>query len=70
MRFKENVPVKPVVNASVSAPQYALAQQNTEMYLARKGFSFTPAGEKVAQKYVNKDGTYDHLVALRTAEQL
>ncbi len=70
MRYKENVPVKPVVNVSVDTARYTVAQQNTEMYLARKGFSFTPAGEKVAQKDVNKDGTYDHLVALPTAEQL
>ena len=36
MRYKENVPVKPVVNVSVDTARYTVAQQNTEMYLARK----------------------------------
>jgi hypothetical protein len=70
MRFKENVPVKPVVNASVSAPHYALAQQNTEMYLARTGFDFTPTGTAAAQRDADANGTCDHLVALPAADQI
>ena len=65
MKFDTDVPVKPVVNAAVANAKFTLAQQNTNMYL--KAQTYSPNGETADQKdEKEKDGTYDHLVALPT----
>lgn len=67
MQFGTNVPVKPVVNATVADAKFTLAQQNSQTYLAKlfvEGFS--PKGKTAEQKDddQDQDGTYDHLTKL------
>lgn len=66
MQFGTSVPVKPVVNASVADAKFTLAQQNTQMYLAKLAAGeVSPEGKTDEQKDENPaDGTYDHLKAL------
>ncbi|UEA87923.1 Mfa1 family fimbria major subunit [Alistipes senegalensis] len=69
MQFGTNVPVKPVVNASVADAKFTLAQQNSQMYLAKlivEGFS--PKGKTAEQTDADADGTYDHLMKLPTTD--
>lgn len=65
MQFEANVPVKPVVNATVANAKFTLAQQNSHTYLAKlivDGVS--PKGKSAEQTDADQDGTYDHLVKL------
>lgn len=65
MQFGTNVPVKPVVNATVAEAKFTLAQQNTKMYLAKlTAGEFSPKGKTAEQTDTDKDGTYDHLTKL------
>ncbi len=69
MQFEANVPVKPVVNATVANAKFTLAQQNSQTYLAKlivEGFS--PKGKKAEQQDNDNDGTYDHLTKLPTTD--
>lgn len=69
MQFGTNVPVKPVVNASVANAKFTLAQQNSQTYLAKlivDGFS--PKGKSAEQFDGDNDGTYDHLMKLPTTD--
>lgn len=69
MQFGTNVPVKPVVNATVTNARFTLAQQNSHTYLAKlivNGFS--SKGKRVEQTDADRDGTYDHLAKLPTTD--
>lgn len=69
MQFGTNVPVKPVVNATVTNARFTLAQQNSHTYLAKlivNGFS--SKGKRVEQTDADRDGTYDHLTKLPTTD--
>lgn len=67
MQFVANVPVKPVVNATVADAKFTLAQQNSQMYLAKlTAEEFSPKGKTAEQKDDDQDGTYDHLTKLQT----
>lgn len=67
MQFGTNVPVKSVVNAKVANAKFTLAQQNTQMYLAKLiAGEFSPKGETAEQIDAAQDGTYDHLTKLPT----
>ena len=69
MQFVANVPVKPVVNASVADAKFTLAQQNSQMYLAKlTAGEFSPKGKTAEQKDDDRDGTYDHLTKLPTTD--
>lgn len=69
MQFGTNVPVKPVVNATVTNARFTLAQQNSQMYLAKLiAGEFSPKGKTVEQTDANADGTYDHLAKLPTTD--
>lgn len=69
MQFGTNVPVKPVVNANVANAKFTLAQQNTQMYLAKlTAGEFSPKGKTAEQKDDDKNGTYDHLMKLPTTD--
>lgn len=69
MQFGTNVPVKPVVNASVADAKFTLAQQNSQMYLAKlTAGEFSPSGTTAEQKDDDRDGTYDHLTKLPTTD--
>lgn len=63
LRYAENVPVNPSVNAEASQPKYTMVQQNTKMQLVRKDYALTPMGDTASQKDENGDSTCDHLVA-------
>lgn len=65
MQFGTNVPVKPVVNASVADAKFTLAQPNSQMYLAKlTAGEFSPKGKTAEQTDADGDGTYDHLTKL------
>lgn len=69
MQFGTNVPVKPVVNATVTNARFTLAQQNSHTYLAKlivNGFS--SKGKSDEQIDADQDGTYDHLTKLPTTD--
>lgn len=69
MQFGTNVPVKPVVNATVANAKFTLAQQNSQTYLAKlivEGVS--PKGKNTEQQDNDNDGTYDHLMKLPTTD--
>lgn len=67
MQFGDNVPVKSVVNATVANAKFTLAQQNSQMYLAKlTAGEFSPKGKTAEQKDDDQDGTYDHLTKLQT----
>lgn len=69
MQFGTNVPVKPVVNATVANAKFTLAQQNSQTYLAKlivEGFS--PKGKNTELQDNDNDGTYDHLMKLPTTD--
>lgn len=69
MQFVANVPVKPVVNATVANAKFTLAQQNSQMYLAKlTAGEFSPKGKTAEQKDTDNDGTYDHLTKLPTTD--
>lgn len=69
MQFGTNVPVKPVVNATVADAKFTLAQQNSQMYLAKLiAGEFSPKGKTAEQTDANTDGTYDHLAKLPTTD--
>lgn len=69
MQFGPNVPVKPVVNATVANAKFTLAQQNSQMYLAKLiAGEFSPKGKTVEQTDADTDGTYDHLAKLPTTD--
>lgn len=69
MQFGTNVPVKPVVNATVADAKFTLAQQNSQMYLAKlTAGEFSPSGTTAEQKDDDRDGTYDHLTKLPTTD--
>lgn len=69
MQFVANVPVKPVVNATVADAKFTLAQQNSQMYLAKlTAGEFSPSGTTAEQKDDDRDGTYDHLTKLPTTD--
>lgn len=69
MQFGTNVPVKSVVNAKVANAKFTLAQQNTQMYLAKLiAGEFSPKGETTEQTDVDQDGTYDHLMKLPSTD--
>ena len=69
MQFGTNVPVKPVVNATVADAKFTLAQQNSQMYLAKLiAGEFSPKGKTAEQTDANADGTYDHLAKLPTTD--
>lgn len=69
MQFGTNVPVKSVVNAKVANAKFTLAQQNTQMYLAKLiAGEFSPKGETAEQTDTNQDGTYDHLMKLPSTD--
>lgn len=69
MQFGTNVPVKSVVNAKVANAKFTLAQQNTQMYLAKLiAGEFSPKGETAEQTDTDRDGTYDHLTKLPTTD--
>lgn len=69
MQFGTNVPVKPVVNATVTNARFTLAQQNSQMYLAKlTAGEFSPSGTTVEQKDDDQDGTYDHLMKLPSTD--
>lgn len=67
MQFVANVPVKPVVNATVADAKFTLAQPNSQMYLAKlTAGEFSPKGKTAEQTDADGDGTYDHLTKLPT----
>lgn len=69
MQFGTNVPVKSVVNAKVANAKFTLAQQNTQMYLAKLiAGEFSPTGETAEQTDADQDGTYDHLMKLPSTD--
>lgn len=69
MQFGTNVPVKSVVNAKVANAKFTLAQQNTQMYLAKLiAGEFSPKGETAEQTDTDQDGTYDHLMKLPSTD--
>lgn len=69
MQFGTNVPVKSVVNAKVANAKFTLAQQNTQMYLAKLiAGEFSPKGEIAEQTDADQDGTYDHLMKLPSTD--
>ena len=69
MQFGTNVPVKPVVNASVAEAKFSLAQQNSQMYLAKlTAGEFSPKGKTAERTDADNDGTYDHLTKLPTTD--
>ena len=69
MQFGDNVPVKSVVNATVANAKFTLAQQNSQMYLAKlTAGEFSPRGTTAEQKDDDRDGTYDHLTKLPTTD--
>lgn len=69
MQFGTNVPVKPVVNATVAKAKFTLAQQNSQTYLAKLiAGEFSPKGKTTEQKDDDQDGTYDHLTKLPTTD--
>lgn len=69
MQFGDNVPVKPVVNATVADAKFTLAQQNSQMYLAKlTAGEFSPKGKTAEQTDADNDGTYDHLTKLPTTD--
>lgn len=69
MQFGDNVPVKSVVNATVANAKFTLAQQNSQMYLAKlTAGEFSPSGTTAEQKDDDRDGTYDHLTKLPTTD--
>lgn len=69
MQFGTNVPVKSVVNAKVANAKFTLAQQNTQMYLAKLiAGEFSPKGETAKQTDADQDGTYDHLMKLPSTD--
>lgn len=69
MQFGTNVPVKSVVNAKVANAKFTLAQQNTQMYLAKLiAGEFSPKGETAEQIDAAQDGTYDHLMKLPSTD--
>lgn len=71
MQFGPNVPVKPVVNATVANAKFTLAQQNSQMYLAKLiAGEFSPKGKTVEQTDADTDGTYDHLAKLPTTDDV
>lgn len=71
MQFGANVPVKPVVNATVASAKFTLAQQNSQMYLAKlTAGEFSPKGKTAEQKDDDQDGTYDHLTKLPQADAI
>lgn len=65
MQFGNSVPVKPVVNATVTNARFTLAQQNTKMFLAKYTYGYM--GD-VGQTDTDNNGTYDHLMKLPTME--
>lgn len=68
MQFGTNVPVKPVVNATVADAKFTLAQQNSQTYLAKLVDGVSPKGKKAEQLDDDNDGTYDHLMKLPTTD--
>lgn len=69
MQFGTNVPVKPVVNATVSNVKFTLAQQNSQTYLAKLiAGEFSPKGKTAEQQDNDNNGTYDHLTKLPTTD--
>lgn len=69
MQFGNNVPVKPVVNATVAEAKFTLAQQNSQTYLAKLIVGgFSSKGKSTEQLDDDNDGTYDHLMKLPTME--
>lgn len=71
MQFGTNVPVKPVVNATVADAKFTLAQQNSQMYLAKlTAGEFSPKGKTAEQKDDDQDGTYAHLTKLPQADAI
>lgn len=68
MQFEANVPVKPVVNATVAEAKFTLAQQNSQTYLAKLVDGVSPKGKKAEQLDDDNDGTYDHLMKLPTTD--
>lgn len=69
MQFGDNVPVKSVVNATVANAKFTLAQQNSQMYLAKlTAGEFSPKGKTAEQTDADGDGTYDHLTKLPTTD--
>ena len=61
--------MKPVVNATVADAKFTLAQQNSQMYLAKLiAGEFSPKGKTAEQTDANADGTYDHLAKLPTTD--
>lgn len=69
MQFGTNVPVKPVVNATVTNARFTLAQQNSQTYLAKLiAGEFSPKGKTAEQQDNDNDGTYDHLTKLPTTD--
>lgn len=68
MQFGTNVPVKPVVNATVADAKFTLAQQNSQTYLAKLVDGVSPKGKKAEQEDKENDGTYDHLMKLPTTD--
>lgn len=69
MQFGTNVPVKSVVNAKVANAKFTLAQQNTQMYLAKLiAGEFSPKGKTAEQTDADQDGTYDHLMKLPSTD--
>lgn len=68
MQFGTNVPVKPVVNAKVANAKFTLAQQNSQMYLAKLVDGVSPKGKTAEQTDADRDGTYDHLTKLPTTD--
>lgn len=69
MQFGTNVPVKSVVNAKVANAKFTLAQQNTQMYLAKLiAGEFSPKGETAEQTDADQDGTYNHLMKLPSTD--
>lgn len=69
MQFGNNVPVKPVVNATVAEAKFTLAQQNSQTYLAKLIVGgFSSKGKSTEQLDDDNDGTYDHLMKLPTTD--
>lgn len=69
MQFGTNVPVKPVVNATVANAKFTLAQQNSQTYLAKLiAGEFSHKGKTAEQEDDDQDGTYDHLTKLPTTD--
>ena len=65
MQYTDAVKVNPVVEGTFAEPNFRLDQSNTNMFLPRAEYEFSPKGLTAEQADAAPvDGTYDHLQAV------